>query len=239
MTIRKVIDSRWLILALCILLLAAGFVLLVPVASDSAKYPKTITALQERYHDEVVAHARYGAYAKQAEKENYPAIAHLFRALAASEAIHARNFAKLLTDLGAKPLQQPIPVVAAAKTKENIRLATGVEADEIDHEYPDILERIRDENHEEAIKYITWAWKAEEQHRALIVKMHKASKSWFGLLKEHIEDNPSRYYVCQVCGSTLQELPKDRCPIGDHPATEYREVPGYPGPRKNTNENGF
>jgi len=206
--------------------------------SKPVDYPKTIAALQERYHDEVVAHARYGAYAKQAEAENYPAIAHLFRALAASEAIHARNFAKLLTDLGVQPQQQPLPAVAAAKTKVNIELATGVEADEIDQKYPAILERIRDENHQEAIKYITWAWKAEEQHRALIVKMHKASKKWFGLLKEHIEGNPSRYFVCQVCGSTLVELPKDRCPIGDHPATEYTEVPGYPGKPKQS-ESGF
>jgi rubrerythrin len=239
MTFRQIIASHWLVMALCILLLVIGFILLVPVASEPGKYPKTINALQERYQDEVVAHARYNAYARQAEQEKYPAIAHLFRALAASEAIHARNFARLLTDLEVTPQQPTKPTGTVGKTKDNIRLATGVEANEIDHEYPDILERIKDEHHEEAIKFITWAWKAEEQHRKLIVKIHKASKSWFGALKEHIEGNPSRYYVCQVCGSTLQELPKDRCPIGDHPVTEYREVPGYPGPRKQTDENDF
>jgi len=208
--------------------------LALPAAADPAgpvpaSYPVTIAALQERYVDEVRAHRTYGAYAAQAEAEGYPNIAHLFRALGASEAIHARNFRRLLEDLGAEPAAEEAPLPPVGKTRENIARATGVEADEIDNEYPAILDRIRPEGHAQAIEKITWAWEAERQHRDLILKIKKAAGSWFGLLASHIENEGRRYYVCQICGSTVTELPAAQCPICGHSSDSYEEVPGYPG----------
>ena len=195
-------------------------------------YPKTITALQNRYVDEVTAHQKYNAYAQRALKESYPNIAHLFRSLAASEAVHARNFKKLLLDLGVEVKLPEKLDYKVASTKANIRHATTVEANEIDRKYPAILESISSENHGYAIRFITYAWKAEKQHRELIHKIRKASKRFFGIVAERIEGEPTRYYVCQVCGSTLTELPAKICPICEHAASEYEEVPGYPGNAK-------
>jgi len=200
--------------------------------TPQAEYPNTILALQKRYVDEITAHAKYNAYAKRALEEDYPNIAHLFRALAASEAVHARNFKKLLLDLGVEaetPTKIEFEVVS---TKDNIRHATTVEANEIDREYPEILKSISSEDHQDAIRFITYAWQAESQHRDLINKIRKASKRWFGMVAERIEGDPTRYYICQVCGSTLTELPSQSCPICDHAASEYEEVLGYPGNAK-------
>lgn len=200
--------------------------------TSQAIYPKTITSLQKRYVDEVTAHGKYNAYAKRALDENYPNIAHLFRGLAASEAVHARNFKMLLEDLGVE-VEVPVKLnFEVQSTKKNIRDATTVEANEIDKEYPDILKSISSENHEDAISFITYAWKAESQHRDLIHKIRKASKRWFGMVAERIEDEPSRYYICQYCGSTLTELPLQSCPICDHAVSEYHEIPDYPGNAK-------
>jgi rubrerythrin len=198
-------------------------------AAEIVSYPETVKALQERYADEIIAHQKYGRYAQQAEKENYPYTAHLFRSLAASEAVHARNFKRILAELGHKAVAPEIPEFAVTKTKHNIRHASSVEANEIDRKYPDILETISAENHEEAIRNITYAWEAERQHRELILKIKKASESWFGLLVGHIEGDPTRYYVCQICGSTLTELPAKQCPICGHDTSHYSEVPGFPG----------
>jgi len=196
-----------------------------PVAADdAARYPDTITALQERYVDEVTAHQKYGAYARHALDEGYPAIAHLFKALAASEAVHARNFSGVLRDLGRSPVP-PAPRVELSSTREHLRQAATVEADEIDEEYPAILERIRAEQHEQAIRFITYAWEAEQQHRELILKIKKGASWFFGMLVSRIEGNPTHYHVCQVCGSTVSELPTGQCPICRHPSSEYREVP--------------
>ncbi len=192
-------------------------------------YVKTITALQQRYMDEIIAHQKYGAYAKQAEKENYPNIAHLFRGLAASEVVHAGNFRKLLVDLCVKVKPPEKLEFNIATTKDNIQHATTVEAEEIDNEYPKILKAIDAEKHQQTILNITYAWKAEKQHRKLILKIKKASKRFFGLVAGRIEGEPNRYYVCNVCGSTLTALPTEHCPICNHSASEYHEVPGFPG----------
>lgn len=195
----------------------------VAAAGDPSLYPNTISALQARYADEVIAHRKYGAYATHALDEGYPAIAHLFKTLAASEGVHARNFAELLRDLGQTPVR-PSPQVELSETREHLRQAASVEAEEIDQEYPAILERIKGEQHEQAIRFITYAWRAEQQHRDLILKIRKGASWFFGTLVDRIEGNPSRYYVCQVCGSTVTELPTGQCPICDHPPQQYREV---------------
>jgi rubrerythrin len=210
-------------------LLFIAFITGNAIAAETSQYPETVRALQQRYADEVIAHQKYGFYAQQAEKENYPNIAHLFRSLAASEAVHARNFKRLLSELGHEAITPEIPALPATTTKQNIREASSVEANEIDREYPAILESIRAEHHEAAIRNITYAWEAERQHRDLILKIKKASRKWFGLLAGHIEGEPTRYYVCQICGSTLTELPARQCPICGHAAANYSEVPGFPG----------
>jgi len=208
----------WLLTMFAMLCLATG--------TACADYPKTIEALQERYADEVIAHQKYGAYAEQALAENYPAIAHLFRALAASETVHARNFRRILEGLGQEAM---VPVVEfeVTTTRRHLQDAATVEAQEIDTQYPQILEGIQAENHAEAIKNITYAWKAEKQHRDLILKIKKAASWFFGMLVSRIEGDPTRYYVCQVCGATATELPTGQCPICAHPPSDYQEVPGF------------
>ena len=202
-------------------------VLLCAVArAGPNQYPQTAAALQERYADEVIAHQKYGAYAKDAFKEGYPAIAHLFRALAASEAVHAKNFARLLRELGRKPVR-PLVEFELSSTREHLQHATTVEAAEIDKEYPAILDQIKAEQHEQSIRFITFAWKAEQQHRELILKIKKAASWYFGMLVSKIEGSPTSYYVCQVCGSTVKELPSSQCPICDHPPEQYQEVPEF------------
>ncbi len=214
--------------------LVIGLLLLLPVSDVAAEqqqqsYAKTIAALQQRYMDEVTAHQKYNAYALRAEEEDYPNIAHLFRSLAASEGVHARNFRRLLSDLGIKAKLPEKPDINIATTKDNIWQATTVEADEIDNEYPKILESIVADNHKQAILFITYAWEAEKQHRDLMLKIKKASKRFFWILTGYIEGEPTRYYVCQICGSTLTELPDKHCPICKHPASDYKEVAGFPG----------
>ena len=109
-------------------------------------------------------------------------------------------------------------------------------AEEIDREYPANLGRIDSEQHKEAIRHISYAWNAEQQHRDLILKIKKAASWYFGMLASKIEGSPTRYYVCQICGSTVNELPGSQCPICDHPPDQYREVSEFraeastPGP---------
>ena len=112
-------------------------------------YPQTIQALQERYADEIEAHQTYGAYARHALQDGYPNIAHLFRALAASEAIHARNFAKLLEQLGAPPHAAAFQAELTS-TQAHLEQATGIAAAEIDVQDPAIIPRPQPDGHHAA-----------------------------------------------------------------------------------------
>lgn len=211
-----------LCLILWIALTPAGY------PAPAEQYPLTRDALKKRYTEEVSAHRNYAAYATQACSEGYPNIAHLFKALSESEAIHAQNFKTLLTGLGGSAGRTtPVAENATGNTRHNLRRAAGVERDEIDREYPGILEGIQSENHAAAIKNITYAWQAEKQHRELIIRIQKAAGRWFGLLVKRIEGGPSHYHVCNTCGSTLVELPAQQCPICGQPPSEYREIPAF------------
>jgi rubrerythrin len=197
---------------------------LAETAGDQSRYPLTVEALKLRYIDEVNAHNKYTAYATRALSNGYPNIALLFTALAASESVHARNFETILLKLGVTPPEVSEPRFDLLSTKENLHRATTVEANEIDNEYPKIIGAITPEGHEAAIKIITYAWMAEQQHRDLIMKIQKNVKRWFSLVARFIEREPARYYVCDICGSTLVKLPKNRCPICGNTVSHYHEL---------------
>ncbi len=192
------------------------------VAAGADAYPFTIEALHERHQDEITALHTYEAYAEQARADGYPNIAHLFRSLAASEGVHANNFKNLLEALGEKSRAKVLTDIKVLDTRQNLKNAVEVEAQEIDHEYPAILKKISPENHKRAMQYIDYAWKSEKQHRELITKMQKGTKKfWFSFLVDAIEGDPVDYHVCQICGSTLTELPKNQCAICEHPVSNY------------------
>lgn len=200
------------------------FLLFAVCINAQSRYRETITVLQTLYQDEVQAFNDYQAYAQRAESEKYPNIAKLFISIAASESIHARNFKKILSDLGATAEEIPGFEPKVSSTRKNLKLATSVELEEIDNKYPQFIKQITPENHAEAIQFITYAWKAEKQHRALLKKIKSGTGIFFGLLTKRIEGSPSPYFVCQNCGSTLSEIPGSACPICGGPSAKYIEI---------------
>jgi rubrerythrin len=215
---------RWLKQKTLLPLLVLLFLIPAFFVRAQSKYPKTIDALQERYGDEVHGIHEYLACARKALSEDYPNIAYLFVGLSASESVHARNFKKLLSDLGVEVKEIPKPDFKVSSTKENLRHAATLEIEEIDREYPRVIEHIKPERHEAAIQDITYAWRAEKQHLDLLKKVLSGTGIFFGMLAREIEKTDVRFFVCQRCGSTLTELPKDRCPICKGPVAGYKEV---------------
>jgi rubrerythrin len=200
------------------------FYLLLPAVSAQSSYPETVSVLQTLYQDEVQAFKNYQAYAKKATSENYPNIAKLFISIATSESIHAKNFKKVLSDMGKEAEEMPGFEPNVVSTRKNLKLATAVELEEIDKKYPQFIKQITHENHAEAIQYITYAWKAEKQHRELLKKIKSGTGIFFGLLTRKIEGSPSPYFVCQNCGSTLSEMPEATCPICGGSSAKYTEI---------------
>lgn len=88
--------------------------------------------------------------------------------LSTSESIHARNFKDILSVLKVGVNDISNPELKVSSTKKNLKKATQVELNEIDNQYPKFIQMIKAENHQEAIRSITYAWESEKQHRELI-----------------------------------------------------------------------
>jgi len=213
------------------LLLQAGIAslfCLLPGALYAAKkanpYKETAVVLQQLYANEFLSRERYLVFAQQALKEGHANIAHLFAALAASEAVHVRNYGKILQNMGVKPVQPVVSVIKVESTRENLHYAAEDELAEVDKQYPELLARLAPEAHKEAIEKVKWSWQAERQHRELIAQILAGTGIFFGVLSEKFRQSTVRYFVCEVCGSTLIELPSEKCPVCEHPVEVYREI---------------
>lgn len=189
-----------------------------------SKYPKTVAVLEAAYNGEIKAFHTYMAYAEKANSENYQNIAKLFVSLATSESIHALNFRTLLSELGVEIKEIRSQSIEISSTKKNLKKATKVELQEIDTKYPQFIKKIEPEKCKAAIRNITYAWKSEQQHRDLIRKIQSGTGMLFGLLAKKIEEKPAQYFVCQNCGSTLTEIPKDNCPICKDSVSNYKKI---------------
>jgi len=194
----------------------------------SARYPETIAVLSGVYEGEVRARTGYAACARQAGREGYPNIAYLFSALSASEAVHAANFRRILSALGKEAEEPPPGDGVSRKTRENLKTACDHEIEEIDRKYPALLERTRPEGHGETIRFLTYAWESEKQHRDLLKKIGSGTGVFFGTLTRRIEGTPATFLVCTTCGSTVTELPKGQCPVCGGPTSGYEELKRSP-----------
>jgi rubrerythrin len=182
-----------------------------------------VSALQELYADEFRSRLTYLAYSEKALSDNYPAIAHLFTALAASDLVLLRNFTASLIDLGLEPKKPPPPRIQYLNTKENLNKALEMEITKID-QYPRFLDRIKGERHKETIRRIWYAVESEKKHSAYIRRIQNHAGLRFQFLAKYMETRPVRYYVCRKCGYTVIKLPHKACPVCERPVDYYKEV---------------
>jgi rubrerythrin len=91
---------------------------------------KTEEYVQEAFGGESKANRRYMLYAERAEKDGYPQVAKLFRAVAEAEMVHIRNHLNVIDAIGS--------------TKDNLLAASLGEKDEFTDMYPHYIEIARE-----------------------------------------------------------------------------------------------
>jgi rubrerythrin len=178
-------------------------------AADTAK---VLQNLQAAFTGESNAHIRYVAFAEQADKEGYGKIASLFRAAARAEEIHAANHAAIIKKLGATPMAKiDAPVVKS--TRENLETAARGEEYERDVMYPDFISQAG--GNAAALRTFNYALQAEFEHARLF------RKAIANLEKMKIR---TTYYVCAICGYTVEKVTFDKCPACSHPREKFEKV---------------
>jgi rubrerythrin len=156
--------------------------------------------LKEAFAGESQANRKYLAFAKKAEEEGYPQVAKLFRAAAEAETVHAHNHFRVMKGI--------------KSTKENLQDAIGGETHEFKEMYPEMIEKAKAEKNDEAFQTFHFANSVEKIHAGLY------SKALENLGKNEVVD----YYVCPVCGNTVEKAPPEKCPICGAPGKKFIKI---------------
>ena len=161
---------------------------------------KTEENLKEAFAGESQANRKYLAFAKKAEEEGYRQVAKLFRAAAEAETVHAHNHLRVLKGI--------------KSTKENVQEAIHGETHEFKKMYPEMMDGAKAEKNDEAYQTFHFANEVEKIHAALY------SKALENLGKNEDLD----YYVCPVCGNTVEKTPPEKCPICGAPGKRFMKI---------------
>jgi len=196
--------------------------------AHAAPYPATIAAMQSAREAETNVYYHYTEFGRRAQAEGYRGVAYLFAAFAASELVHGTNFGKILAQLNVELAPIAKPSVRAGTTGENLIRAANGEMSSIEAFYPKLLEQIRPEGHADAITNVQYAWASEKQHRDRIAQIQRWTAVFFEQVARTIDEKTGRYFVCQICGSTVNAVPAAMCPVCKFPPAHYRgiEPPG-------------
>ena len=164
---------------------------------------KTEENIQEAFGGESKANRRYTLFAEKAEKDGYPQVAKLFRAIAEAEMVHIRNHLNVIDAVGT--------------TKDNLLAASFGEKQEFTDMYPFFVEIAKEEMNSRAERSFDWANKVEQVHYAYFEDTYKD-------IKEGKQPADATYYVCQVCGNTVKDIVPDKCPICGASAKAFKKI---------------
>jgi rubrerythrin len=157
--------------------------------------------LKEAFAGESKAYVRNSAFAHQADKEGYPQIARLFRAVAEAEKVHAEDYLKYLEGV-------------VGKTEDNLKAAFENEIRAKTDFYPEFIKEAFALKREDVAWSFIRSRDVEERH-ALLYK---------DALTSMLSNKDILYHVCPVCGYVFEaELP-DRCPVCGAKKEKFRRM---------------
>ena len=160
--------------------------------------------LRAAFAGESQANRKYLFFAERADKDGFPQVARLFRAVAEAETVHARRQLQTLEG-------------GIEDTAKNLEAAIDGELYESTEMYPDFIKQAESENNKAATLGFTWANKVEELHADLYDKALQAVKGG-----KSMKDEP--YYICQGCGYTAGGSAPEKCPVCGAPMSRFKKV---------------
>ena len=162
---------------------------------------RTANNVHEAFVGEAKAYQRLLMFAKKAENEELPQIAHLFRAVAAAEGVHSRRHFTLLESV--------------ADTQTNLERAFQSENAVNGVHYLKMLQEAEQDGEETAALVFSQARDVEAEHANLY------KRALDHLIAQRFTD----YYVCTVCGHISEREPPERCPICGAAKSAFEKIP--------------
>lgn len=148
--------------------------------------------LMAAFAGESQANRRYLAFAARADKDGFPNVARLYRAIAEAETVHALKHFEIAGHVNA--------------TAENLAASKAGEEHEFTEMYPEFIAQAEAEGHKAALRTFEYANAAEEVHGALFERMLALVQAG----SDHAADAVS---LCPVCGWVGTGQAPEKCPI--------------------------
>ena len=148
--------------------------------------------LEAAFAGESQAHMKYVVFADKAEREGFPEVARLFRAISYAEQLHATSHFKVLGNVG--------------KTVDNLGAAIGGETYEVEEMYPAFLAVAELQEEKAAVRSNSWALEAEKVHAGMYEMARQAVLAGEDAIVGDV-------YICQLCGWTVEGDAPDKCPL--------------------------
>lgn len=166
----------------------------------------TADFLRSAYGGESMAHMRYLSWGAKAEKEGYPTIARLFRAIAYAEQVHADNHFTVLKDQQGDATVTAGAVFGSGSLVDNLQGAINGELHEVEQMYPVYLAAAEFQNEPGAKRSFHFALEAEKVHAKLFAQAQDCAREGKDL-------DATVIGVCPVCGHTIIDGIPDNCPV--------------------------
>lgn len=188
--------------------------LLLPTTAQAKVSVQTLKNLNTAFQGESNASNRYAKFADKAESDGFSQVARLYRATSASEAIHRDTHKAAIIELGGTVDSFSLETVVPGTTAENLAASIKGETYERDTMYPEFIALAKSDDARPAMRSFAFAIAAEKEH----AKLYQDALSNLG------KNAPADYYVCNVCGMTLTELPAKKCPTCRKGREEYKLI---------------
>jgi len=161
---------------------------------------RTANNVHDAFVGEAKAYQRLLMFARKAEEEELPQIAHLFRAVATAEGVHARRHFALLE--------------AVADTQTNLENAFQSEKAVNGVHYVEMLQEAEQDGEDTAALIFSQARDVEGEHADLYRRA----------LTDLIAQRSTDYFVCTVCGHLHEREAPETCPVCGAPRKVFEKV---------------
>lgn len=148
--------------------------------------------LRDAFAGESQAHMKYLLYSDVAEKEGFPNVARLFKAIAYAELVHARNHLKELGGIN--------------DSVANLQDGIDGENFEIEEMYPAYKAVAELQEEKGAVRSTHYALEAEKIHAQMYTDAKK-------VVMEKSDIEIGTIHICDICGYTVDGEIPEQCPI--------------------------
>ncbi|MEJ6951209.1 rubrerythrin family protein [Natronospora cellulosivora (SeqCode)] len=176
----------------------------------------TAENLRSAFGGESQAYQRYIVWGKVAEKDGFPNVGLLFKAIAYAEEVHAGNHFHAHKNIEGDFLVASGAGFGIGSTSENLEGAIAGENFEIEQMYPSYLLVAKDQKESDAARSFHYAVEAEKIHSTLYSEAKQAVDAGDDYELEYLS-------VCEVCGHTVKDGTPDKCPICGATKEQFKE----------------